>query len=144
MAQVFETDQDRAEQEKVLQWLETKGKHVIRTRQFATVDAYICENGVLLRSVEIKRRYRDAADEDPFKISAKKIENCKRLAESLNTELYLIVQWNDCLGILHIARGQTFHTEMGGRQPRDGAANDWEVMCHIPVGLFTLVDRKPE
>lgn len=144
MAKVFETDQDRAEQEKVLAWFESKGKTIIRTRQFAPVDAYVCESGVLLHAVEVKRRYIDREQENPFKISVKKIENCKALAATLNTNLYLIVQWNDCMGILEVGRNQTFYREAGGREPREGAANDFEIMYHIPHELFTIVNKKAE
>lgn len=144
MAKTFETDSDKEEQEKVLAWIESTGRQIMRTRQFATVDAYVCKDGVILSALEVKRRYIDREQEQPFKISVKKIENCKRLAESLNTELYLAVQWNDCLGILNIKRGQTFYREAGGRPPREGSANDWEVMYHIPHGLFTIYDKKAD
>ena len=144
MAQIFETEQDRIEQEKVLKWLESKGKTIVRTPQFAHVDAYYCEHGLIVRAIEVKRRYSEMGKENPFKISVKKIENCKRLAESLNTALHLIVQWDDKIGFLEILRGQTFYREAGGRTPREGSANDWEIMYHIPLGLFKVMDRRPE
>lgn len=143
MAQTFERYEDRVQQEAVLDWLENKGKTIVRSRQYSVVDAYVTKEGVLMSVLEVKRRYIDKADESPYKISATKIHKCKQLAKLMNVSLHLIVQWNDCLGMLTIAQDDEFYTEAGGRPARDGAANDYEVMAHIPLDKFTIYDRKP-
>lgn len=141
MAQVFETENDQAEQEKVLAWLENKGKTIVRTPRFSVVDAYVTDGGVLMSAIEIKRRYVDKEHESPYKISATKIQKCKQLANLMNVSLHLIVQWNDCMGILTIRQSDEFYTEAGGRPPRDGAANDYEIMAHIPLDRFTIINK---
>lgn len=143
MARTFETEENRAAQEKVLQWFEGKGRNIVRTPQYAVVDAYVTNGGVVMNAIEVKCRDKYKNQESPYKISATKIQNCKKLAKLMDIGLHLVVQWKDCMGILTIEQDDEFYTEAGGRPPRDGAANDYEMMCHIPLSKFKLFEKKP-
>lgn len=96
-------------------------------------DANVYRGGQLIAVVEAKQRTCRFAQYPTYIISEAKINYLR----NVGVPAFLVIGWTDRAGFTKVREG--YSRAMGGRSDR-GDPNDIEMMCHLPMSQFSLVE----
>lgn len=98
------------------------------------------------RLVEVKCRKIASDEYVDYMIDKSKIIHCMEIAERLCANFVLLVQWTDCLGMLHIPPEIIMTFRVGVCEPRKDRSdeNDRDECYYIPIKQFTKFNPKGE
>jgi len=135
----YESNAHRATQDSAAERLgEYLGVGIKSTPKYCAYDWEVygsAKGEPLLAIAEFKRRRKPRGAYPTLMISADKIMRCRACAAERGVSFWLVIEWDDGLGIWD-DDGRELESEMGGRTFATRDAGDIEQVVYIPVADF--------
>ena len=142
----YESKADLSNEDKIRKIYEELGYTVIKLAPSHRIDFMLIMGSRATGVVEFKRRNCNHDTYSTFFISEEKFLAGLKMAEDIEGDFVIAVEWNDGMYDFYASHvdPHTLKRALGGRSDRGDPA-DREVMVHIPIHLFEMINKdEPE
>ena len=128
----FESRQDLINEQKVIEVLLKEGESFQKLKENDLDFLVKKKNGESSYFAEVKCTKRSSESLPRQMLSAAKIIKMKKKKKETGVPVYLIYRYSNCISVIEVDKING-HFELNGRiSPREGAANDTEMVVWIP------------
>ena len=145
VARTFKSEQDAEAERRVASMLAKAWRCEVRdTGPYDPVDWHFVRDGSTVAVGEFKSRSHASTTFPTIFLSVRKWASLRTASLGLGVNAYFIVEFTDCIMYMNIMDADQSNPKMAGRPPREGSANDQELMIDVPISVLTRFARSPQ